>query len=120
MARIPAFQAGRVGSIPITRSIFKCVEGIIFRNHLSFRESAVGVSRYRSVKKSHSRAERLKSVSCYGLPRYHGRKLVRALMSDRLYGNQGGTAKDISSLRLLNCSLRDFLLPWTERKVVIL
>ena len=50
-----------------------------------FRESAEGAKPIRKYKfKSHSRAELLKIiVSGYGLPRYLGRKLVRALLSDR-------------------------------------
>ncbi len=52
-------------------------------------------SRYGKYKfKSHSRAELLKFlVSGYGLPRYHGRKLVGVSLRDRLIGNQGGTTE---------------------------
>jgi len=54
------------------------------------------------TEKSHSGAELLKFiVSDYGLSRYHGRRLVGVLLSDRrFYGNQGGTANCYSSLRL--------------------
>lgn len=50
------------------------------------------------------------TVSCYGVPRYQGERLVRAFMSDRYNnGNQGGTAK-IFVPEIALCSLRDFLI----------
>ncbi len=47
--------------------------------------------------KPHSRAELLKTiVRGYGLPRYHGKRLVGAAQSDCiLYSNQGGTANSL-------------------------
>ena len=44
-------------------------------------------------------SQHLALVGRYGLPRYHGRRLVRALQSDRCGGNWGGTTElTISSL----------------------
>ncbi len=59
---------------------------------LRFRESAGGESRYQSVEKVSFRSRTAElTLSRYGLPRYHGIKLVRACRVTVLNGNQGGT-----------------------------
>ena len=59
---------------------------------LCFRESAVGESRYQSVEKVSFRSRTAElTLSRYGLPRYHGIKLVRACRVTVSNGNQGGT-----------------------------
>ena len=51
------------------------------------------------------------TVSRYGVPRYHGERLVRVLLSDRLYGNQGGTTDSLFVPEIaIVCSLRAFFI----------
>lgn len=82
----------KIFSLWYTSLIYKCVEGIILYiksfQRVGGRCEPIGGYKVSLIPEQSGRTK----VSCYGVPRYHGKKLVRALLRDRFYGNQGGTA----------------------------